>query len=197
MKEINYYLVLEKRPGDNIIIDINKLDITHYYVSNSISEIDTFTSMFTLDELKDSIIRSNMAKEEYRDSTIKIVSDAKHNLKPVTKDVLESIREFQNDNNEIDINMKNKMLGEYKKIVNKIHSDNDFSFRLIALFNNAINRYNDEVKEKSYINKKIIFNAIEELPYSYSRRIYIKIADELNKRKLDNTRKLEKANDIA
>ena len=197
MENLNYYLVLERLPGDKILIDINKLDICNRYVSNKIADIDFFTLNFTLEEIKESIIRSNMAKDEYRNGTIKIISDARHNLKPVTKDVHNTIMEFQNNEEEIDINFKNKLLGEYKNIVNKAFNDQGFKENMVNRFNSAINEYNNSLKDNDVkSNKEGIFKIIEELPYQYSRRLYIKMDDELNKKKIDKKRKLEKLNDV-
>ena len=77
-EKINYYLVLEKRLGDYNIIDINRLDITNKEISNDIVDIDFFTCKFTNEEIMASIIRSNMARPEYLDGRLRIISDARH-----------------------------------------------------------------------------------------------------------------------
>ena len=81
MENIKYYLVLEKRLGDYSLIDINKLDICDYNVNYDIASIDTFTSKFTDEEIKASIIRSNMVESGYLEGKLKIISDVKHNLR--------------------------------------------------------------------------------------------------------------------
>ena len=81
MEEVKYFLVLEKRLGDYNIIDINKLDICKRYVSNDISSIDSFTSMYNEHELRESIIRCNIVNKDYIYGNFKIISDVKHNLR--------------------------------------------------------------------------------------------------------------------
>ena len=213
MGKINYYLVLEKRLGDYNLIDINKLDICQRIVSADIADIDNFTRDFTEEEIRAAITRSNMAQNDYLDGKLKIVSDVKHNLRVLTKDVFTSIMEFQTNNNEIEQNLKNKLFGLYKKLVESNFNDRDFIKGLLERFKNALKNN----------NKYEIFNILAELPYNRSRSIYMKIYSEINpeveisenkqeiqnreksiefsgyhaKRSQENQRILEKLNDVA
>lgn len=187
MEKINYFLVLEKRLGDYNLIDINKLDICNSYVENDIAAIDSFTCRFTEKEIKDSIERSNMAQINYLGGNLKIVSDVKHNFRVLTKDIFAEITNFQKNEENITRDLKNKMFGIYKKIVESIFEDKGFIQGMLDRFKLAL---------KSD-NKKEIFSIIEEIPYSKSRMIYFTIYDEESKKKQDMLRKLEKLDDVA
>jgi len=187
MEKIGYYLVLEKRLGDYNLIDINKLDICDSVVTNDIASIDAFTCRFTESEIKASVERSNMANFSYLDGTLKVISDVKHNLRVLTKDIFMNIVEFQNDDEDIDREYKNKLFGVYKKIIESTFEDKGFIQGMLDRFKNAL-------KDNS---KDQIFSIIEELPYAKSRAIYFAIYDEENKRKQERLRKLEKLNDAA
>lgn len=210
MEKVNYYLVLEKRLGDYNLIDINKLDICDMPVTNDIAAIDSFTLKFSEKEIKDSIERSNMSQVEYLDGTLKIVSDAKHNLPILSKDMFTIIKEFQNSNVDTPQDLKNKLFGSYKRVVENIFEDKDFIHGILERFKVAL-RNN---------NKEEIFKIIEELPYAKSRIIYLNICNfhlqknivnENNKetdnkdinlnvyraKREENSRVLEKLNDVA
>ena len=187
MDNIKYYLVLEKRLGDYSVIDINKLDICEFFVSNDLASIDTFTSKFTESEIRDSIKRSNMAKEDYLLGNLKIISDVKHNFKILSKEIFDVIVEFQNNDLVIDGVFKSKLFGSYKKIVEKTFDDSGF-------IKTMLDRFKDTLKNGSKIE---IFKIIEELPYQRSRLIYFTIYEEIRKRNIENIRKLERMNDVA
>jgi len=187
MEKINYYLVIEKRLGDNNLVDINKLDICDTFVGNDIADIDTFTSRFTVEEIKDSIIRSNIVQNDYLDGTLKVISDAKHNLPILSKDTFLSIIDFQNSGLEMENNFKNKLFGTYKKIVEQLFTDTDFIKTMLERFKEVL-RNN---------NKEEMFKYIAELPYYKGRMIYFIIFDEIQRKKEENLRKLEKLNDVA
>ena len=177
-EKINYYLVLEKRLGDYNIIDINRLDIVTEEISSDILSIDFFTCKFTEEEIRNSIIRSNMARPEYLDGRLRIISDArhKHNLTVLTKEIHQNIMDFQTDENEMNQNFKNKLFGAYKKIVESSFNDPAFIKTMLERFKNAL-------KNSA---KKDIFKLIGELPYQKSRNIYISIYKFLNKEELIN-----------
>ena len=139
MEEVKYFLVLEKRPGDYNIIDINKLDICTYYVTNTVSSIDAFTSMYSEEELKCSIERSNIIHLSYLNGKLKIVSEMKINFRVISKDMFTIIREFQVNEMELDRDFKNKIFGLYKKIVESIFSDKD------------LKNYLENVQKKKYL----------------------------------------------
>lgn len=185
MKEekINYYLVLEKRLGDYNIIDINRLDIVTKEIPSDILSIDFFTCQFTEEEIMESIVRSNMARPEYLDGHLRIISDArhKHNLTVLTKEIHKEIMDFQTIDEDIDQDFKNKLFGAYKKIVESSFNDPDFIKGMLERFKNAL---------KSG-TKKEMFKLIGELPYQKSRNIYISIYKMLNKDKILNENKEE------
>lgn len=187
MEKLNYYLVLEKRLGDYNLIDINKLDVCKNFVTNDIAMIDAFTSRFTEAELKASIERSNIIQPDYLEGKLKIISDAKHNLKPLTSDIFNTIVTFQGDTEDIDQNFKNKLFGGYKKIVESIFADTGF-------IQGLLNRFKIALKKNE---KTELFRIIEELPYAKSRMIYFLVYDEELRRKEEKLRKLEKLNDAA
>lgn len=187
MEKINYFLVLERRLGDYNIIDINKLDICDTVVTNEIASIDFFTSRFSESVIKSSIERSNMTRDSYLEGTLKVISDAKHNLKALTSEVFNDIVQFQNNDDSIEGNFKNKLFGAYKKVVENTFEDKGFIKGMLDRFNMAL---------KSN-NKQEVFRIIEELPYAKSRLIYFVIYDEVNRRKQDMLRKLEKLDDVA
>jgi len=187
MEKVKYYLVLEKRLGDYNLIDISKLDICDGVVTNDIASIDSFTCRFTETEIKASIERSNMTQPGYLAGTLKIISDVKHNLKILTKEVFEAVIDFQNNTEDIDRDYKNKLYGAYKKVVEGTFEDKGF-------IQGMLDRFNDALKGN---NKREIFGIVEELPYEKSRAIYFKIYDEELLRTQDKLRKLEKLNDAA
>lgn len=187
MESVKYFLVLEKRLGDYNIIDINKLDIFKSYVTNEIASIDYFTSMFSVEEIKASIMRSNITHSDYINGTLKVISDKKHNLKALTKDIFGIIREFQTSNEELDRDFKNKVFGVYKKVIESTFEDKSF-------IQGMLDRFKLSLKDG---NKNEIFSILEELPYAKSRIIYFNIYDEIIRKKEENLRKLEKLDDAA
>jgi len=106
------------------------------------------------------------------DGNLKVISEAKHNFKALTKDIFDIVREFQNNNDEIDRELKNKLFGIYKKIVESTFTEKNF-------INGLLSRFKDALKNSK---KRDIFKIIEELPYSKSRIIYFLIYDEYYKR---------------
>lgn len=182
MEEVKYFLVLEKRLGDYNLIDINKLDICMNIVTNDIASIDNFTCVFTEEEIKSAIMRSNIVNNEYLNGNLKIVSDAKHHLEVLTKDKFIEIREFQLNDSEIDRDFKNKIFGMYKKVVESTFEDKSF-------IKGMLDRFKKSLKDGS---KNEIFSILEELPYNKSRMIYLNIYEVLRRKKEENLRKLEK-----
>ena len=166
MSSINYYLVLEKRLGDYNIIDINKLDIAEFYVTTDLSAIDNFTTKFSVEEIKKAISRSNITHESYLNGNLKIVSDAKHNLKVITKEEYILIKNWQTKEEVINQDLKNKIYGIYKKIIENTFSDKSF-------IKGMLDRFNNELKNN---NKQEIFMILEELPYNKIRPIYVLLA---------------------
>ena len=129
----------------------------------------------------ESIIRSNMARSEYLDGRLRIISDArhKHNLTVLTKEIHQDVMNFQTNEEEMNQNFKNKLFGAYKKIVESSFNDPDFIKGMLERFKNAL---------KSG-TKREIFKLIGELPYQKSRNIYISIYKVLNRDDLNNENK--------
>ena len=130
-----------------------------------------------------------MAHSNYLDGSLKIISDAKHkhNLRVLTKDIFGNIIEFQNNNELLDQNYKNRLFGIYKKVIDNTFDDDDFIKGMLDRFKIAL---------KNNI-KDAIFSIVEELPYVKSRTIYFSIYDENMRRKEELLRKLEKLDDVA
>lgn len=175
MEKTIFCLALERQKGDYKTIDINELiktlGIPFGYVINEEWSIDSFTKLFTESEIKDTIKRSNMASEDYLNGNLKIVSNAGHSLPIITKNMFENYFKVRNDETELNINLKNKIFGIYKKIVESKFKDKDFVNGLLNRFKNAL----------KIGNKKEIFSLIEmpEMDYHQIRPIYIAIMDNI------------------
>ena len=185
MENIKYFLVLEKRPGDYVYIDINRLDICNRNINNELAIIDGFTSQFSEADLRESIIRSNMASSDYLDGNLKIISDAKHNLKVLTKDIYDNVMDVVNGNIILNKNMKNKLFSVFKNIIDKNFDDLDVK-------DHVVNEFKKILKDGTI---EEVFKYINLLPYIKCRPIYFMLYDELNKEKEINIKKLEKIND--
>lgn len=186
MEKVKYFLVLEKRLGDYNYIDISKLDIFNDIVSTDIEYIDTFTSRFTENELRDAIIRSNMVEVSYLSGNLKIVSDAKHNLRVVTKEVFEEVINIMHGVKEIDQDLKNKIYSLFKNVVEKNFND-------VSFIKELLDKFKDALKNNDLNN---IFRYIGLLPYQKIRPVYFMIYDELKKREDINIKRLEKLNEV-
>ena len=110
MDKVKFYLVLEKRLGDYNIIYLDRLDICNTQILSDIASIDSFTAKFTENEIRESIKRSNIVPIDYLDGKLKIVSDHKHNLEVITKDIFDYIRTVQLNNEDFSRDLKNKLL---------------------------------------------------------------------------------------
>ncbi len=180
IKNTIYNLVLEIRPGDNCIIEINSIPTLDKPINNTISSIDEFTSKYTVLELKRIIEQNNLVESKYLDGSFKVISSLNHHLEALTKEKFDVILEFQNDTNEMEQSLKDKLYGFYKKIIEQFISDN--------LLENRLKAFKEALKNN---NKNEIFRLLGEIPYSKSRSIYFMINDELVS-KLNRARKLEK-----
>ena len=162
-----HFLALMKLPGDYVLIDISKLDISNGYNPNTLAELDTFTMYFSKSELLDAIKRSNIVDERYLNGTMVIQDNQKHN--PI--DVID--REFY-DNFRIDLFLKNKMLDKNASntIINKFASITKDEV-ITKSFKNAIRMNNiDEV-----------CNIFFELPYLIQRKLIVYFIKWHNKEK--------------
>lgn len=187
MDKVKFYLVLEKRLGDYNIIYLDRLDICNAQILSDIASIDSFTAKFTENEIRESIKRSNIVPIDYLDGKLKIVSDHKHNLEVITKDIFDYIRTVQLNNEDFSRDLKNKLFGLYRKIVMNMFKDEGFIKGMLDRFKNALNNK----------NKLEIFHIIEEIPYQKSREMYLLIYNESLREKEINLRNLKKNKDVA
>ncbi len=187
MKDVVYCLVLERKIGDVNPIECQNLDIcknSGIEVHNDLLSIDLFTSRFTESEIRKSILNSNMPRSEFFEFPLVIYGYVKHgeHLKrvqrfPVTyKDTIEVINDFRGNEIKFDQNSNNRLFGEFKRIVEKLFTDEAMVKTLLDNFKNAL-------KEN---NKEKIFSLIDEIAkssYSKAREIYLTIYDlEVNRK---------------
>jgi hypothetical protein len=169
---VSYYLILEKRPGDYNVIDISKLDICREEVSNDLTYIDFFTCRFTEDEIKSSIARSNIVREDYLDGSLKVISNDNHKLRALTKDIYQIIINRVSKGSDINRDLKNRLFSYYKKTI-MYNLDDNYTDEKIESFKDAL-------RDNDFDN---IFNVINNLPYLRSREMYFLIYDDELKRK--------------
>lgn len=162
VEEQKHFLALMARPGDYVFIDISKLDIANGYNPVNLSGMDSFTMHFSINELMESIKRTNMASEKYLNGTLVIQDNQKHNpIKVIDKDFYNY---FQVDNY-LKEKIGNKQ--ELNKIINKIRSLTDKSQMFVdALINNNID---------------LAVDALFSLPYLIERRFIIYLIEMRNK----------------
>ncbi len=181
---IIYNLVLERKPGDYNVIEINS--IPNEYCTNDIGSIDSFTSKYTEEELRSLIEKNNLVEPLYLFGTFKIISNLKHNLKALTKEKFDIINDFANTTDELEQSFKDKLYGYFKKVVEKL--DNN------ELYQEYLKQYKFALNTNNY---KDVIALINKLPYAKARCIYFMIIDEVNKRQNNKIRKLEKIDDVA
>ena len=93
---IIYNLVLERKPGDYNVIEINSIpDINK--CTNDIGSIDMFTSKFTENELRELIEKYNLVSQDYLVGTFRIISNLKHNLPILTREKFNLITDMPTD----------------------------------------------------------------------------------------------------
>lgn len=165
MKNIDYYLILEKRPGDYNIVDINRINTRGFFIINDLGAIDSFTSKYTINELRNLIVSNNIVTDSYFDGVFKIISSANHRFDVIDKNLFNAVINFQNSN-DFDKNLKNKLFGWYKSAIDHLYNDKEKE--------ELLNNFNMLVKSE---NKIEIFKEIEKLPYFNSRQIYLKIGN--------------------
>lgn len=165
--EQKHFLALMARPGDFVLIDISKLDISLGYQPNTLAELDTFTMSFSKAEILESIKRANMADDKYIHGNMVIQDNQKH------KPLLIIDKDFY-DNFRIDLFLNAKMADKSASntIINKfaaITKDPD----KVDNFKNAM-RSNDLVEA---------CNLIFELPYLIQRKLMVYLITWSNKEK--------------
>lgn len=188
-ESVKYYLVLENRPGDYNIIEINRIPGYENYPTGSIEAIDNFTKKYTETELRDLIIENNIVRDAYVNGAFRIVSDFKKTLLPLTKERMDIIKDFIASSDEIERSLKDKLYGYYKKIL-EIFFENDVVAIKLKEFKQALNAN----------NKEEIFFLLGKIPYYKGREIYFMLWKELMVRRETISRILEKndkLNDVA
>ena len=182
---MDYFLVLERRPGDFNIIDINILDICEKKVGNSLGDIDNFTCQFTESEIKESILRCNIVPLEYLAGELKVVSTLHHNLRALTREMYDGIVGAINSSEPFSNDLKNKLICAYKSALSVCCDDE-----------NRFSKYLKKFKEAKDNNENdLLFSYINMLPYPRVRNIYLMVYDELLKNKQDVNRLREKVSD--
>ena len=187
MKDIIYCLVLERKIGDVNPVECQELDLcmqSGLNVGNTLIGIDSFTSKFTEEEIRNSIKNSNMPRLEFCEYPLMIYCYVKHgeNLKrvkryPVTyKDTIKTINDYAQSALILEINDRNKLYGEFKKIIEKLFTD-------VSVISKLLNSFKEALKEN---DKNRLFGIIEEVAessYSGAREIYFTIYELETKRK--------------
>ncbi len=164
-----YFLILEKRPGDFMPIDISLLSMG-FNSLNNIELIDKYTEVFLKEELIDNIKKANIVTDDYLNGKLYIIDEKKNKYPVVFKktffnfDVIEFI--YYNIENK---DLMNTIYNLYQKNAkNNLEIDvNDFK---VAIENKDI--------------AKIIFH-LQMLPYIKLRCIKFYIKEKLIK----NTKK--------
>lgn len=178
--EQKHFLALMVRPGDYIYIDIAKLDIANGYVASSLDNIDSFTMHFTKEEIKESVIRGNLASNYYTNGKLVIQDNQKHNpLEVIDKEYYNNFR--------IDLYLKEVLNDKVKTntILNK--------FRSICKDNNIYNAYARAIKNG---NIDIVVDILFNLPYLELRK-YIIYLIELRNKDLEKEKSKERIRDKA
>ncbi len=187
MESVKYFLALEKRPGDNSIIDINKLDIydeNHYNLDDSIASIDNFASNWTEQEIKESVARTNIVTKDYLNGSLKIVSNFKHCLPVLTKEVYVNMTNVLNSA-EFNQALKDKVYSNFRNALNRLDISNESKEQLLASMRSALKTNSTD----------IIQMLIGIIPHTYSRHIYFVLYDEHTKNQKDALIRSKKLND--
>ncbi len=161
MDGIRFYLVLQKRLGDYNVINIPELDIYKNEEYNTLSQIDTFTSKYTKEELIESIKRGNLVREEYLSGDLRVISEYKHNFDILTREEFDIISEFPSMLIS-DKQLLNNIYNIYKSNIEKVLTDKMMIDKFLSLFRKSLNE-NDFVRS---------MELIEQLPYLRARSVY-------------------------
>lgn len=157
----NHHLIIEKRHGDFVPIDISLLS-GDFYNGNSIQELDSFTSLYEKNELLGLIIKSNIIPEDYLDGHLFVLNEFKYKLPVKYKNMEDfSITEFLYNN------LNNK------EILNKVYN---------IYVSNTKEEPSKHVEFNNYIKEQDLKNiviSIKVLPYLKYRNILFYIKDKL------------------
>ena len=169
-KEQKYFLAIMNRPGDYVFIDISKLDIAISLSFNSLKEIDIFTKMYTIDEIKQSIERANITSTEGKKLVIQ--DNLKHNpLDVIDKDL------FNNFN-----------LVDYLLNLNDKNQINTIKQKFYNLCSGCSHLFNEFLDNK---NNNMLISILFTMPYLLFREFLIYIINIKNsEKKIEN--KLER-----
>ena len=95
-----YNLVVQYQLGNYDVIDLNELVKlmpvrNNIIIGNSLKQIDDFTSEYTLNEITDAIIKSNMTTNKFNSDNLRVVSNHKlnHSVKKLSK-ILMNLRKM-------------------------------------------------------------------------------------------------------
>lgn len=90
---MNYYLVLEKRPGDFMPINISLLENANG-LYESLQAIDAFTKKYNEEEIIESIKKSNIVPDSYLEGKLFVINNHKYRSRVLTKDIDLSLDTF-------------------------------------------------------------------------------------------------------
>lgn len=110
---MNYYLILEKRPGDFMPINIAIIENNNEQYA-SLQAIDAFTKKYSEEEIINLIKKSNIVPDSYLEGKLFVINDRKYRSKVLTKDIdlsLDIFLEKYIDNKQV----MNKFINIYQK----------------------------------------------------------------------------------
>lgn len=154
---MNYYLVLEARPGDFMPIDINLLlNDGHKQNFNSLESIDAFTKLHLVDDIYEMIKKANIVPDLYLSGELHVINDAKYRYKVITKEI-----EFSLDSFFIDYIDNKKVMNKFLNIFIKYNKE-------------ELARMKDAIETKDVYQ---ILNILFTMSYEQVRNIYTYIID--------------------
>lgn len=163
------YLAIEERPNSYVPIDLTLLDITSNidFENNlmTLEFIDSITMLFTEEEIRESIIRSNTVKQEYCSSPLTIIYKAKP-LNIITKDNIANLNLINIINNCFkDKQEANKLLNKLNVVCKKYYDIDTVNSILNSIKQAIINGNVDSVI--SIFNRNIPYIGQREIVFYY------------------------------
>lgn len=89
-----YFLILEKRPGDFMPINISILNGNTYTDYSLIENIDQFTKDLTKEEIITLVKNNNIVSPEYLEGSLWVINEKKYRFGVLTKDINMSLDTF-------------------------------------------------------------------------------------------------------